>query len=35
MAKIDSGIVQNELEGNYINGKEIVFLPKNEDVQYR
>lgn len=35
MAVMDDEICRNELEGNYMDGKEIVFPPKRESLQYR
>lgn len=35
MATLDDEICRNELEGNRVEGKEIVFPPKRESLQYR
>lgn len=35
MAELDDAIVRNELEGNRIDGKIIVFPPKSESVEER
>ena len=35
IAVMDDEICRNELEGNIIGGKEIVFPPKRESLQYR
>ncbi|RKD22343.1 hypothetical protein SAMN02745883_02386 [Caminicella sporogenes DSM 14501] len=35
LAKIDDQIARNELEGNTINGKKVVFPPKDESIKYR
>ncbi len=35
IAVMDDEICRNELQGNYIDGKEIQFLPKRESLKYR
>lgn len=35
LAVMDDEICRNELEGNFVEGKPIVFPPKRESLQYR
>lgn len=35
LAVMDDEICRNELEGNFVDGKEIVFPPKSDSLQYR
>lgn len=35
MAKMDDEISRNELEGNYLQGKEITFPPQKESIKFR
>lgn len=34
-AAMDDEICRNELEGNFVNGKKILFPPKDESIHYR